>query len=72
MPPPLVGLRRYRRAADLTQDDLARAAGVSRYHIQALERTRRTPKLELARRLAAILEAPLDRLFPPTDTGAAA
>jgi predicted ATPase/class 3 adenylate cyclase/Tfp pilus assembly protein PilF len=48
-------LRRYRLAAELTQEALAERAGVSSRSIQALERGENRPQQESARRLAEAL-----------------
>ena len=73
MPPVLHGLRRIRRAADLSQTELARQVGTTRQVIADLETSRSIPKLPLARRLARALDVGLDDLFPPADgTGAVA
>jgi len=72
MPPVIRGLRQYRRLAELSQTDLARMVGVSKQTILNLERNGRTPTLPLARKLARILDAPLDALFPPSGSEGAA
>ncbi len=55
-----------RRAdADLSQADLAVAVGVSRQTINAIERNRYDPSLELAFKLAAFFECPVEDLFEP-------
>ena len=77
-------LRRRRKALDLTQDALARRVGYSLGAIRKLEADERRPSLELAERLAQVLElAPderacflkvaraelaVDRLTAPTDS----
>lgn len=65
-------LRRLRFDADeMTQDALAKAAGVTRQTIIALEAGRYAPSLELAMRLAFVFRRPVDDLFfwrtPPAD-----
>ena len=73
MPPLIRGLRQARRLNDLTQTQLAQEAGVSRQVILDLEHNGTTPRLALARKLAKILDVPIDVLFPPSgDNGAAA
>ena len=58
-------LRTYRDAADLSQGDLAAAVGVSRQTINAIERERYDPSLELAFKLAAHFECRIEDLFDP-------
>lgn len=65
-------LRRLRfEEGELTQEALARAAGVTRQTIIALEAGRYAPSLELAMRLALVFRRPVDDLFfwrtPPAD-----
>ena len=48
---------------ELSQDRLARAVGITRQTIVALEAGRYAPSLELAMRLAAALHCPLEELF---------
>ncbi len=55
-----------RRAAhDLSQADLAAAVGVSRQTINAIERERYDPSLELAFALAAHFDCHIEDLFHP-------
>ena len=57
-------LRRLRFEADeITQQQLADAAGVSRQTIVAIERGNYNPSVELALRLAAILGTTVERIF---------
>lgn len=65
-------LRRLRfEQGEMTQEALARAAGVTRQTIIALEAGRYAPSLELAMRLALVFRRPVDDLFfwrtPPAD-----
>jgi LuxR family maltose regulon positive regulatory protein len=53
-------LRQLRLDRDLTQERLSDAAGCATETIRAFESGRRRPSLQLARRLAAILEVPAD------------
>ena len=55
-----------RAAADLSQADLAEAVGVSRQTINAIERDRYDPSLELAFDLAAFFDCRIEDLFSPT------
>ncbi|MCU4751586.1 helix-turn-helix transcriptional regulator [Halobacteria archaeon AArc-curdl1] len=58
-------LRTYRDRHDLSQGDLAAAVGVSRQTINALERERYDPSLELAFKLAGFFECSIEDLFDP-------
>ena len=61
-------LRERRDAADLSQGDLAAAVGVTRQTINAIERDRYDPSLELAFELAAHFDCAIEDIFePPTD-----
>jgi len=50
---------------DLSQGDLAEAVGVSRQTINAIERGRYDPSLELAFELADFFECRIEDLFSP-------
>ncbi|SFR86363.1 putative transcriptional regulator [Halomicrobium zhouii] len=54
-----------REAAGLSQADLAAAVGVSRQTVNAIERDRYDPSLELAFKLAAFFECAVEDLFDP-------
>jgi|AntDeeMetagen134_2_1112570.scaffolds.fasta_scaffold12319_2 putative transcriptional regulator len=54
-----------REAAGLSQADLAAAVGVSRQTINAIERDRYDPSLELAFKLAAFFGCAVEDLFDP-------
>jgi len=58
-------LDEYRRRDDLSQGDLAEAVGVSRQTINAIERERYDPSLELAFKLAARFDCAVEDLFDP-------
>ena len=61
-------LRERREAADLSQGDLAAAVGVTRQTINAIERNRYDPSLELAFELAAHIDCAIEDIFePPAD-----
>ena len=49
----------------LSQAELAAAVGVSRQTINAIERERYDPSLELAFELAAFFDRPIEELFDP-------
>ena len=56
-------IRSLRKAAGLTQEDLAQALGVTRQTINAIENDKYDPTLGLAMRLARFLNTPVDDIF---------
>ncbi len=56
-------VKEERTAKGATQEDLARAVGVSRQSIISIEKGRYVPSLVLALRLAAYFGCPTDKLF---------
>ena len=57
-------IKRMRLArSDLTQAELARRVGATRQTILAIEAEKYAPSLELAFRIAHILDTPVDELF---------
>ncbi len=56
-------IRECRERLGMTQQELARAAGVSRQSIISIERGRYVPSLPLALRFAEIFECPTEDLF---------
>lgn len=57
-------MKRIRLArTELTQSELARRVGATRQTILALEAQKYAPSLELAFRIAYVLEQPLDKVF---------
>ena len=56
-------LRELRRQRGMTQDELAKALGVSRQTINAIENDKYNPTLELAMRLAKYVNIPVESLF---------
>ena len=56
-------LRVARAERDLSQDELARAVGVSRQTISSIETGQYCPSTTLAIRLARVLAVPFDDLF---------
>jgi len=56
-------VREHREACDLTQGDLASLVGVTRQSINAIERGRYDPSLELALKLAAEFDVSVEELF---------
>ncbi len=57
----------WRARADVTQAALAEAVGVSRQTINAIERGRYDPSLELAFALADVFDCPIENRFDPAD-----
>ena len=55
----------YREREGLSQGELATAVAVSRQTINAIERERYDPSLELAFKLAAYFECSIEELFDP-------
>lgn len=55
----------FREREELSQEELATAIGVSRQTINAVERDRYDPSLELAFRLAVYFECQIEELFDP-------
>jgi putative transcriptional regulator len=55
----------YREREGLSQGELATAVGVSRQTINAVERGRYDPSLELAFKLAAYFDCSVEDLFDP-------
>jgi transcriptional regulator with XRE-family HTH domain len=56
-------LKRARRRADLSQEDLARRAALHRTEIGLLENGLRTPRIDTMAKLAAAVEASPDELM---------
>lgn len=56
-------IRELRRARGLRQEDLANLLGVSRQTIVAMENDKYDPTLELAMKVARLLEQPVERIF---------
>ncbi|RAK51568.1 helix-turn-helix transcriptional regulator [Phenylobacterium deserti] len=56
-------LKALRAARGWTQEQLGAQVGVSRFAINALETERHDPSLDLAYRLAATFELPLEEIF---------
>lgn len=57
-------LRLLRAERDWTQEDLAAAIGVSRQAINALEKERHDPSLDLAYKIAGAFGLPVEQVFP--------
>lgn len=56
-------IREHRLSRGLTQGELAAAVGVSRQSINAIERGRYVPSLQLALQFARTFARPVDELF---------
>lgn len=56
-------IRVLRKARGLRQEDLARLLDVSRQTVIAIENDKYDPSLELAMKLARLLETPVEELF---------
>ncbi|MBI4361472.1 helix-turn-helix transcriptional regulator [Candidatus Micrarchaeota archaeon] len=56
-------LRELRAREKMTQDDLARKAGVTRQTILAIENGKYNPSLELAFKLSHIFKEPIEKIF---------
>jgi putative transcriptional regulator len=63
------GLRERRETRGLSQADLAAAVDVTRQTINAIERERYDPSLELAFMLAAHFDCRIEDLFDPVLSG---
>ena len=57
-------LRILRAERGWTQEQLSAAIGVSRQAVNALETERHDPSLDLAFRIAAAFELPVEQVFP--------
>ena len=60
-------LKRHRRTAELTQQQLADCVGVTRQTIISIERGRYRPSIELALQLARAFGLPVEALFELTE-----
>lgn len=56
-------IKQYRKELSITQDELARRAGVTRQTVISLENGRYDASLRLAHRLAVIFEKPIEDIF---------
>ena len=58
-------IKQLRKEAGLRQEDMANTLGVSRHTIIAIENNKYNPTLELAMKIAKLLQRPVgDILFP--------
>ena len=58
-------IRELRRQKSVSQETLAKACGVTRQTVNAIENNKYDPTLALAFRLAQILGTTVDQLFTP-------
>ena len=58
-------IKQLRKEAGLRQEDMANALGVSRQTIIAIENNKYNPTLELAMKIAKLLQRPVDEIFFP-------
>ena len=58
-------IRELRRQKGVSQETLAKACGVTRQTVNAIENNKYDPTLALAFRLAQVLETTVDALFQP-------
>jgi len=56
-------LRYYRKALGLSQEELAKAVGISRYSILDYENSRISPTIEVGQKIAEVLKVSLDDLI---------
>lgn len=56
-------LKKYRRLAELTQDELAQLVGVRRETIIRLEAGKYNPSLKLAIDISRVVKAPIEEIF---------
>lgn len=56
-------IKRYRKEQQLTQEDLAKALGVTRQTIIAVENDKYNPTLELALKMSKYLQVAVEELF---------
>lgn len=64
-------LRVLRAERGWTQEDLGRRLGVSRQAVNALETDKHDPSLDLAYRIAALFERPVEAIFDNPHQGSA-
>ena len=60
---PSNSISKHRKAAGLTQEDLAIKVGITRQTVIAIEKGNYTPSVLLALKLAQILDKPVGELF---------
>ncbi|MDY3105200.1 helix-turn-helix transcriptional regulator [Peptoniphilaceae bacterium SGI.137] len=60
-------IKQLRKAAGLRQEDMAKELGVSRQTIIAIENDKYNPTLELAMKIARLLQLHVDEIFSLDD-----
>jgi len=60
-------IKQLRKEAGLRQEDMANALGVSRQTIIAIENNKYNPTLELAMKIAKLLQRPVEEIFFPEE-----
>ncbi|MEA4845933.1 MAG: helix-turn-helix transcriptional regulator [Clostridiaceae bacterium] len=63
-------IRALRKELELRQEDIANRLGVTRQTIIAIENDKYNPSLELAMKLAKLLNTTVEELFFPDDSAA--
>ena len=58
-------IRRLRKERGLRQEDMAAQLGVTRQTIIAIENNKYNPTLDLAMKIARLLEKPVEQIFFP-------
>ena len=58
-------IKQLRKEAGLRQEDMANVLGVSRQTIIAIENNKYNPTLELAMKIAKLLQRPVEEIFFP-------
>ncbi|MGB7298140.1 MAG: helix-turn-helix transcriptional regulator [Burkholderiaceae bacterium] len=62
-------LRQFRKAAGLTQLELAEEAGLTKNYVSSLERASENVSILKAAALADVLDVPVHKLFVPPPSG---
>ena len=60
-------IKQLRKEAGLRQEDMANALGVSRQTIIAIENSKYNPTLELAMKIAKLLQRSVEEIFFPEE-----
>lgn len=60
-------IKQLRKEAGLRQEDMANTLGVSRQTIIAIENNKYNPTLELAMKIAKLLQQPVEEIFFPEE-----
>jgi len=65
-----LSVKKYRKKAGMTQEELADAAHVTRSYMSDVETARRNVTIRIAARIAFALDVPLSKLFDETKNDA--